>query len=232
MNFLAHLLLTPQTTGGYVGALLPDLVRGRERQRWRRTTQAILTAPAANGPHAAPIRTAQQTVREVVEAAALHREIDRFTDAHPVFARSCVRVPPPHRRYAGILTDLFYDHCLALRWDRYDARPLARFIDQAYVKLRSASPIMPAMMADAVDHLTGEDWLARYATVDGIRLTLTRMSARIGAAYGRDLGLAPAADVLAERRADFLGDFDDFFPQLRAHADAWPARTHDADTDH
>jgi len=61
-------------------------------------------------------RSAGRPLSAVVERAlAQHRAVDTFTDAH----RSCARarrVAPPHRRFAGIVVDMYYDHYLARHW--------------------------------------------------------------------------------------------------------------------
>ena len=46
---------------------------------------------------------------EIGRGILLHREIDRFTDAHPVFRQSKRRLVPQQGHYAGVVVDVFYD---------------------------------------------------------------------------------------------------------------------------
>src|SRR5688572_426656 len=100
MNWLAHLLLSEPTPEFRIGNLLPDLLPASELQ------------------------TLSPIFRRGVEC---HRRIDAFTDTHPVFRRSVARLVPPHRRFGGVLIDLFYDHFLATNWRQYSPIPLDEF---------------------------------------------------------------------------------------------------------
>ena len=47
----------------------------------------------------------------------LHRAIDVFTDSHDEVLAARELLPAPFRRYAGILLDMWFDHCLARDFD-------------------------------------------------------------------------------------------------------------------
>src|SRR5215831_7568936 len=103
MNWLAHLYLSGASAQFRIGNLLPDLT----------SASRLVGFPELY----------QQGIR-------CHREIDHFTDTHPR-VRSCVsRFPAPYRRYAGILTDVYFDHLLARDWLKYSEIPLFEFIDE------------------------------------------------------------------------------------------------------
>jgi acyl carrier protein phosphodiesterase len=76
----------------------------------------------------------------------LHRKIDAFTDAHPVFRASKGRLRPPWRRYAGILVDVFYDHFLARDWALYSSVSLRDFSWSVYRTLHSHHEGLPTPM--------------------------------------------------------------------------------------
>lgn len=67
------------------------------------------------------------------------------------------------RRYAGIVLDVFFDHCLARDWALYADRPLEHFTSDVYRKLsserqlpeRSLAKIAPHMVANIYWGLTG-----------------------------------------------------------------------------
>jgi acyl carrier protein phosphodiesterase len=58
----------------------------------------------------------------------LHRAIDTFTDAHPVF-RESTKVTFRYHHYAGVIVDVFYDHFLAKNWNNYSDENLEEFIE-------------------------------------------------------------------------------------------------------
>src|SRR4051794_7971427 len=105
MNWLAHLLLSDPAPAFRIGNLLPDLMPG----------PALAQMPA-----------------EYQGGIAQHRRIDAFTDSHPIFRRSILRVEPPQRRYAGILVDIFYDHFLSVGWAAHSRVPLREFLAEVY----------------------------------------------------------------------------------------------------
>lgn len=105
MNWLAHLYLSEANPQFRVGNLLPDLASAAQL--------------AGLG------ESFQRGIR-------CHREIDRFTDAHPRFKSCMSRFPPPYRRYGGVLTDIYFDHFLARDWLEYSGVSLNSFIDEVY----------------------------------------------------------------------------------------------------
>ena len=70
----------------------------------------------------------------------------------------------------------------------------------------------------AVHALLADDWLTLYASLDGMALALTRLSARLNM-RGHGIELAPAVADFADHRAAFHQAFHEFFPQLRRHVE-------------
>lgn len=102
MNFLAHLHLADRAGLPLSGAILGDLVRGRLDGRFPRPLERSL---------------------------ALHRRIDVATDGHAVVRDARAQFPDGARRYAGIVLDVLWDHCLARDWP--GAEPLEAFAARA-----------------------------------------------------------------------------------------------------
>jgi len=144
----------------------------------------------------------------------LHRRIDSFTDAHPVFGRSRRRLPPPYRRYAGVLVDVFYDHFLARDWCRYSPREdLDLFISRTYRTLSNSPVEPPPRLQRALPRMIREDWLGSYATEAGIDLTLKRISRRVSRAN-------PLPDGVSQLKIHYEGlaaDFAEFYPAIIRH---------------
>ena len=59
----------------------------------------------------------------------LYREIDTFSDSHPIFRQSKHRIQQKHNHYSGVIIDLYYDHFLAKNWSNYSATPLAEYVN-------------------------------------------------------------------------------------------------------
>lgn len=190
MNFLAHLYLTDVEPAMMVGGLLPDLVRG----------------PAPRGLDAA-----------VAAGVANHRRVDAFTDTHPRFHRSRARLRPTQGIFSGILVDVFYDHFLSMGWDRLHPEPREAFIDRAHSALHRHAALAPPPMRPIVRRLIEQRWLGSYASFDGLRLTLGRMSARFTDRFERDIDLTTAVADLQTHYDALADDFACFFPDLLSH---------------
>ena len=190
MNWLAHAFLSEPDTEFRLGNLLADLVKGRDR--------AAMTPGFLAG------------VRR-------HQAIDAFTDTHPAARRSRARVGEGFRRATGILVDVFYDHFLALDWDRYSPEPLGAFTAQLYADIRRHPIALPDEARAAIEQMLADDRLGSYRTVDGIAAALRRVSVRLAARTGRDLGLERGVSELVAHFDGLRADFAEFFPDLRAH---------------
>jgi len=195
VNFLAHLHLAEPTPASWIGNLLPDLTTG----------------PADPDLHP-----------DVLAGAANHRRVDAYTDTHPVFARTRARFREKHGRYSGILTDLFYDHVLARRWDHYHRQPLSDFIDQVHAAFAENVRLMPAPMRPITQRLIDQGWLRCYATPQGMQTVLGMMSARFTQRLRRPVDLTPAVRDLPDIGESLEADFAEFFPQLIAHTQSAP----------
>ncbi|HUO09535.1 MAG TPA: ACP phosphodiesterase [Phycisphaerae bacterium] len=192
MNLLAHAILSPPDDAILVGNLVADWVKGRARR----------TLPPG-----------------IQAGFALHRRIDDFTDMHPLVELCSARLSDKWGRYSPVLVDIFFDHLLAANWRDHHAEPIESFVRRVYRTLHAHRPMLPERAGFAICALTRDDWFSTYATLDGIRLTLTRMSARLR----HDVELAPAVDDFQSHRDAFREAFDRFFPELRRAAEMAPA---------
>lgn len=186
MNYLAHLHLGGEQPAQLLGSLYGDFVKGRLTGQW----------PA-----------------EIEAAIRLHRQIDAFTDTHPLLEAARARFPRERRRYAGILLDLFFDHCLAQGWEVYAEQPLAQFSARVYQVLL-AEQQLPAPLGRIAPRMAAQDWLGSYrefATLEPVLAALQRRLSRAGVLDG--------AWVELERLYQPLqADFREFYPQLQAFA--------------
>ncbi len=188
MNYLAHLHLGGPQPGQLLGSLYGDFVKGSLQGRY---------AP------------------DIEAAIRLHRRIDVFTDGHPLVRVAVARFPAERRRYAGILLDLFFDHCLACHWDDYADEPLALFTGRVYRTL-AAEAELPGRLALIAPRMAEQDWLGSYREFAVFERVLPNMQRRLS----RPEGLAGALVELERLYPRLLEDFRAFYPELIDFAQA------------
>jgi acyl carrier protein phosphodiesterase len=187
MNYLAHMLLSDGTPEGIVANLAGDFVRGVDLSSMAPFMQ---------------------------DGIALHRAVDRFTDAHPAVKQSRERLPMQWRHYRGVLVDVFYDHFLARHFDDYSPEPLEWFATRAYRALRLRHDSLPPRLQRVAPGMIEHDWLRAYASIEGLQLVLRGMSRRAK----RDIALHQATADLALHYTEYEQDFRSFMPALVAFA--------------
>ncbi len=195
MNYLAHLQLGGDAPAQMLGSLYGDFVKGPLAGRW----------PA-----------------DIEAAIRLHRRIDVFTDSHPLQMQSRARFPVERRRYAGILLDIFFDHCLAQNWADYVAEPLPSFTGRVY-RVLAAEPRLPERLALIAPRMAAQDWLGSYADFRVLERVLFGMQRRLS----RPEGLDGAMAELERLYQPLLADFQQFYPELQAFV----AREHELAAD-
>ncbi len=186
MNYLAHLHLGGQRPDELLGSLYGDFVKGR-----------------LQGEYSPQIESAIQ----------LHRSIDVFTDAHPLVDQSLSRFSQTRRRYAGIVLDVFFDHCLARDWAQYAEGTLDRFTSGFYQVLVT-QPQLPKRLAAIAPHMAADDWLGSYrdfAVLEQVFRGIARRLSRPEELAGAMADLHALYEPLSE-------DFRAFYPQLQTYA--------------
>jgi acyl carrier protein phosphodiesterase len=184
MNYLAHLHLGGDAPAQLLGSLYGDFVKGPLAGQW-------------------PV--------EIEAAIRLHRRIDVFTDSHPLQVLARARFPVERRRYAGILLDVFFDHCLALNWGDYAAESLPRFTGRVYQVL-ATEPRLPERLALIAPRMAAQDWLGCYrefAVLEQVVAGIDRRLSRPGLLIG-------GAAELERLYQPLLEDFRQFYPELQA----------------
>jgi len=191
MNYLAHLHLGGQRPGQLLGSLYGDFVKGRLQGQF---------APDIEG------------------AIQLHRSIDVFTDRHPQVDVALSRFSLTRRRYAGIVLDVFFDHCLARDWRLYADRPLELFTSDVY-RVLSSERQLPERLAKIAPHMVANDWLGSYQVFEVLEQVLRGISRRLT----RPEELAAAMQELRQLYEPLSEDFRLFYPQLQDFARNYPA---------
>lgn len=188
MNFLAHFFLSPPTPELIVGSYLGDFIKGKQYQDYE------------------PV---------IGRGILLHREVDRYTDTHPVFRQSKRRLSQQHGHYAGVVADILYDHLLAIHWSRYSDVPLPQFAQQVYAILQQHITLMPTPAQQIVSYMRAYDWLSNYAHREGVVRALLGMQQR--ARFSNKMGQALQDFIDHER--EYTYEFYNFLPQIQYHID-------------
>jgi acyl carrier protein phosphodiesterase len=192
MNHLAHALLAGDDDGLRLGGMLGDFVHG----------QPDPALPAG-----------------VIAGIRLHRAIDTYTDAHPQVLAAKALLQPPYRRYAGILLDMWFDHCLARDFAQWSAIPLAPFSLSLRQLLQRQQALLPPALRRFLAYMEANDLPAGYARIETIGRAIAGIGQRLSRANPLDSALPPLLAIEAPLQAHF----EAFFPELQAFAAAWMA---------
>lgn len=153
----------------------------------------------------------QESFPENIEAGIRHHlEVDRFTDTHILIKDLKKYFSPERRRFAGIITDVVFDHYLIRHWSRFSEIELDEFIGRVHRDIRSLWHFMPERMQKVMDYMIREDWLTSYTDLSGIEAALDRMSLRIrfeNKLYG-------SIEEVVENYETMENVFLEFFPEL------------------
>ena len=183
MNFLAHIYLSGNNNDLRFGNFIADSIRGKQYQDFSPSVQ---------------------------KGIFLHREIDTFTDQHPIFRQHCKLFFPEHGHYARVIMDVVYDHFLALNWEQYHPDPLEDFIAAFYKSTAARSEDIPIKMLPLFNSMQQQNWLLQYASINGLENILRHMSKRTSfpAQFDR------AIPIIAKKKEEMLPLFNEFFKEL------------------
>ena len=108
MNYLAHIFLSGNDRCIQIGNFIGDGVKGDGYKQYpRKFQQGIL----------------------------LHREIDAFSDRHPLVREAVGIGRETFGRYSAVVNDILFDYFLASRFQDYAGLPLKRFSRRFYTAL-------------------------------------------------------------------------------------------------
>lgn len=151
MNFLAHQFLSMNIPAVKAGNLLGEFIRGKEYENYSEAVQ---------------------------KGILLHRKIDTFTDKHPIVLALVREMTPSFSKYSPVITDVFFDYCLAKNWWKYSEIGLQEFCNQTYDDLESFSPIMPEKAQSMIVSMREYNWLFHYQNLEGIQHSLKNLKRR------------------------------------------------------
>ncbi|MDR6967519.1 acyl carrier protein phosphodiesterase [Flavobacterium arsenatis] len=185
MNFLAHIYLSGENDFIKIGNFMADGIHGKNFEDFP---------------------------KEVGLGITLHREIDTFTDFHPIFRKSKHRLHGKYGHYSGVIIDIFYDHFLAKNWKKYSDEKLEDFTAHFYQILEDNYSILTEKTKGLMPYMIKYDWLTSYATIEGISRILFQMDHRTK----NKSGMQFSVKELQEFYTDFEEEFTLFFEEMRA----------------
>lgn len=150
---------------------------------------------------------------EIQKGILLHRAIDTFTDAHPVFRESTKKLHERYHHYAGVIVDIFYDHFLAKNWKMYSDENLEEYISRFYQSLHTHHDLLSEKTKGMLPYMEKQNWLLSYQSVAGIHQILSQMDRRTN----NQSNMRFATDELKMHYTDFEQEFTVFFEELRAY---------------
>ena len=183
MNFLAHVFLSGDDFPLALGNLIADKIKGNELKIYPPSVQ---------------------------RGIFLHREIDHFTDTHPLFKACVTELFPTYRHYSRVIVDMYFDHFLAVLWNRFHPLELSEFSTQFYTKLNTTDIEFSEKTERFIDALITYNWFEQYQTIQGLHSILLQMDKRTRF----DSNLVNSTTELVEKYSYFQNNFLDFMQDL------------------
>lgn len=185
MNYLAHIYFSGKNRKVAVGNFIGDFVKGNSYDKYPLSFQ---------------------------EGILLHREIDQFTDTHPIFRESVDLIRPSFGRYSGIMVDMYYDYLLASDFERYsNGQNLGKFSRNFYLSALLYYRWLPKKVKGFIFHFIRTNRLEEYATYDGLEYSLKIMSVYNSSAINPTLGI----EVLAKNETQLRILFEKFMVEAQ-----------------
>lgn len=183
MNFLAHIYLSGENELLKIGNFMADGIRGKDYLQFD---------------------------PEIQKGVLLHRLIDTFTDAHPVYRQSKHRLHEKYGHYSGVIMDIFYDHFLAKNWSKYHQQDLKTFADVFYQSLQNNYDQLTEKTKKMMPYMIARNWFVSYATVEGLEMILFQMDYRTK----HRANMQEAIKELLQFQNEFENEFIIFFQEL------------------
>ena len=176
MNYLAHAYLSFGDPEVLAGNMISDFIKGKRKFDY-------------------PPR--------ILAGIDFHREIDRFTDFHPISKGSADIYRPHYGLYCSAFIDVVYDHFLARQLAAEEQ--FKQFTDGVYRQLQKQIDLLPVGFARMMPYMIRDNWLFNYQFDDGIKQSFA------GLVHRADLSDSATAYQLLRKHYDQLNDDFDFF---------------------
>lgn len=184
MNYLAHAYLSFGDPEVLTGNLISDFVKGKKKFEYQ---------PG------------------ILKGIHLHRDIDEFTDTHPLNKESAKIFKPAYGLYGGAFLDVAYDHFLALELASAGQKEFESFTTSIYEKVNGFEPMLPQTFRSIFPNMRSHNWLFNYQYGWGIEKSFEGLVHRATYIYES----ATAYQIFEKNYGLLKASYDEFFPQLR-----------------
>ncbi|WP_396167335.1 ACP phosphodiesterase [Flavobacterium sp.] len=186
MNFLAHIYLSGDNEMLKIGNFMADSVRGNRYLEYS---------------------------DDLRRGILLHRYIDTFTDAHPIYRKSKHRFHEKYGHYAGVIMDIVYDHFLAKNWNSYFDENLEIYAANFYSLLNENYDILTPKTQNLLPYMIDQNWLVQYASLEGLEIILFQMDYRTKHRVNMQEAIVEVRIFYTELETEFTL----FFEELQLH---------------
>ncbi|MDR2121703.1 MAG: ACP phosphodiesterase [Flavobacteriaceae bacterium] len=187
MNIVAHQLLSYKIPDIQLGNVLGEIVRGKDYQNYPQ--------PIATG-------------------ILLHRNIDFFTDSHPIVKETTRIFHKSYGKFSPIITDVIYDFFLIKNWHLFCDEDFEDFKKSCYKLVQSTEILFPKKLDVILKSLIEDDWFEKYKTYEGIEWTLHNLGKKSKFHYNMaDMGNSVKEIYLQEKNIE--DQFMRFYPQIQ-----------------
>jgi acyl carrier protein phosphodiesterase len=187
MNFLAHCHLSGENRDILFGNFIADSVKGSDFNKFP---------------------------TDIRNGIIHHRKIDTYTDRHEIVRTSIKLIRPVYGKFSGIIIDIYYDHFLALNWEKFHDQPLSDYSRDVYFTLGRRFKYLPARNRRMLPFLIAQNWLSSYANIDDLRRVFWGMDRRTK----NISGMKDAVDQLVKNHKLLESHFMEFYPELQEYA--------------
>ncbi len=188
MNFLAHSFLSKNDDESVIGNMIADFVKGRLKDQY---------SP------------------KILAGIEFHRKIDSYTDSHPIVIDCKNYIQEKNRRFAGIILDMFFDHFLALNWDKFSPIPLEQHTQNIYDILDKNKYDLPKTFQYVLSLMIERNWFVSYKKIEVIGYALDNISNRLS----KENHIPDSIFDLRDNYQELESRFFEFFGELRGYGE-------------
>jgi len=188
MNYLAHAYLSFNNSEVLLGNMICDYVKGKTQFEYTPLVQVGIR---------------------------LHREIDQFTDQHPVTKKMMQLFHPHYRLYSGAFVDIVYDYFLANDRSEFEEDiVLLKFTQRTYLELELNSALFPSKFGTIFPYMISQNWLYHYQFDSGIQKSFNGLVHR--AAFLKESDIA--FKIFTDNKLLLQEQYNLFFPSVKKFA--------------
>lgn len=154
--------------------------------------------------------------KDIQDGITLHRSIDTFTDSHPAIHETKKVFSPLVRLYAGAFVDVSMDYFLANDFSLNSLKGWKEHSLKVYRVLNEHERFLSENFKKMLAKMEHDDWLFNYREDWGIKFSIQNV---LNKAKYLDKDI-PVFQAFLDNKDLLQKCYDDFFPDLLAHAKA------------